>query len=195
MEEEMNYRIREARPEDLDRLVALGVVLQQHLEASNPELWRIRPSDQRRAQFNAGMEDPDTQVLVATDPTDRVIGMIMGRIESREDRTPRTTGHLMVLPKRHLAAFEDLYPEEWEEMGRMAAEAKSALDTLYGPDGYNMGLNLGEAAGAGIADHLHLHVVPRWQGDNNFMPVTADVRVMSHHLETVYSQLKETMSP
>ena len=149
-----------------------------------------------RSQYVGGEKEPGCVFCNALEGAENPANLVLAVGEQCFvvlNRFPYTTGHLMVLPKRHLGAFEELSAEEWAETGKLAASAKGALDELYGPDGYNMGLNLGEAAGAGIADHLHLHLVPRWQGDNNFMPVTADVRVMSHHLEAVYSDLKEKM--
>jgi ATP adenylyltransferase len=109
------------------------------------------------------------------------------------NRFPYATGHLMVLPKEHVAELEELSPEVWSEMLELAKAAKAALTKLYNPDGFNMGLNLGSAAGAGIAQHLHLHIVPRWEGDNNFMPVLADVRVQPQHMDEVYLDLKRAL--
>jgi ATP adenylyltransferase len=106
------------------------------------------------------------------------------------NRFPYSTGHLMVLPNEHVAELEDVAPQLWSEMFELAKVAKAALSKLYTPDGFNMGLNLGPAAGAGIAQHLHLHIVPRWEGDNNFMPVLADVRVQPQHMDEVYLALK-----
>ncbi len=95
---------------------------------------------------------------------------------------PYNNGHLMVVPYRHLSRLCDLGPEENAEMLGLAALMTTVLGDVSGPDGYNIGMNLGRVAGAGIADHLHLHIVPRWNGDTNFMPVLAGVRVMPEHL-------------
>ena len=95
---------------------------------------------------------------------------------------PYGSGHLMILPFRHVAAPGDLDAAERAEMWELLARALQALETALGAQGHNVGFNLGTAAGAGIEDHLHLHVVPRWRGDVNFMPVLADVRVMPQHL-------------
>jgi ATP adenylyltransferase len=105
------------------------------------------------------------------------------------NRFPYSTGHLMVVPNEHIAELEELDAGTWSEMLVLARAAKRALTALYGPDGFNMGLNLGSAAGAGIAQHLHLHLVPRWEGDVNFMPVLADVRVQPQHMDEVYADL------
>lgn len=110
------------------------------------------------------------------------------------NRYPYTSGHLLVLPRRHVAAIEDLTAAESSELWAMLVRCKEALDVFMKPQGYNVGFNLGKAAGAGVADHLHLHVVPRWVGDTNFMPVIGDVRVVSQHLLDVYDGLAGRLS-
>ena len=98
------------------------------------------------------------------------------------NRFPYASGHLMVAPYRHVAEFADLDDEEALELHRLAERGMGALAETYGPQGYNVGWNLGRIAGAGVVDHVHLHVVPRWAGDTNFMPVLADVKVLPEHL-------------
>lgn len=105
------------------------------------------------------------------------------------NRYPYTAGHLMVTPVRHVASPEDLSPAESAELWSTLTRCKRALDEELSPQGYNVGLNIGKAAGAGVADHLHLHVVPRWVGDTNFMPVVGDVGVVSQHLLEVHDAL------
>ena len=95
---------------------------------------------------------------------------------------PFGSGHLMIVPFRHVASPGDLNTAERAEIWELLDKALVAIETALGAQGHNVGFNLGAAAGAGIADHLHLHVVPRWSGDYNFMPVLADVRVMPQHL-------------
>jgi ATP adenylyltransferase len=95
---------------------------------------------------------------------------------------PFGSGHLMIVPFRHVASPGELNTEERAEIWELLDKALVAIETALGAQGHNVGFNLGAAAGAGIADHLHLHVVPRWSGDYNFMPVLADVRVMPQHL-------------
>ena len=107
---------------------------------------------------------------------------------------PYNNGHLMVVPYRHLSRLADLSPEENAEMMGLAALMTQALDDVMHPDGYNVGMNLGGVAGAGIADHLHLHVVPRWNGDTNFMPVLADVKVMPETLDQVYRKIAAALA-
>ena len=104
---------------------------------------------------------------------------------------PYNNGHIMVAPYAHLADFEDLPVETLHEMMDLAQQCTRALKAVFRPDGLNLGFNLGSAAGAGIKDHLHLHLVPRWQGDTNFMPVLADVRVIPQSLERSYDLLSE----
>ena len=98
------------------------------------------------------------------------------------NKFPYASGHLMVAPFRHGSAFDELADDEALEVHALAGRAMAALRAIYKPDGLNLGWNLGRVAGAGIVDHAHLHVVPRWSGDTNFMPVLADVKVMPEHL-------------
>jgi ATP adenylyltransferase len=106
---------------------------------------------------------------------------------------PYTNGHLMVAPYRHTAELESLSPEERDELMALAQESLVLLRAAFGPDGYNLGMNLGRVAGAGIADHLHLHLVPRWNGDTNFMPVLADTKVLPEGLQSSYRKLREAL--
>ncbi|MFN2628339.1 MAG: HIT domain-containing protein [Gaiellaceae bacterium] len=98
------------------------------------------------------------------------------------NKYPYASGHLIVAPHRHTGDFSGLEEAETLELQRLAATALAVLEATMGPQGYNLGWNLGRVAGAGVVDHVHLHVVPRWQGDTNFMPVLADVKVMPEHL-------------
>jgi ATP adenylyltransferase len=98
------------------------------------------------------------------------------------NRYPYNNGHLMVAPRRHVASPELLTREELIEISTLVARSVQRLRTTFKPDGLNVGLNLGRAAGAGIADHMHWHLVPRWAGDNNFMPVIASTRVLPQSL-------------
>jgi len=107
---------------------------------------------------------------------------------------PYTNGPLMAAPYRPLSRLCDLSAEENAEMLGLAALMTAVLGDVSGPDGYNIGMNLGRVAGAGIADHLHLHIVPRWNGDTNFMPVLGDVKVMPESLDQVYGKLTEALA-
>jgi ATP adenylyltransferase len=102
---------------------------------------------------------------------------------------PYAPGHVMVAPVRHVAALDDLIPEEMLELMQLARRTVAAQRSAMSPDGFNVGLNLGKVAGAGIADHLHLHVVPRWDGDNNFMPVIGDTRTIPQALDATREAL------
>jgi ATP adenylyltransferase len=97
----------------------------------------------------------------------------------------------MVAPIRHTGDFAELEPDEVVETHRLASQGIGALAKVYEPQGYNLGWNLGRIAGAGITDHVHLHLVPRWAGDTNFMPVLADVKVLPEHLVETRSKLAE----
>ena len=103
---------------------------------------------------------------------------------------PYTNGHLMVAPYEHLGRFQDLPAETSAEMMALAQQGMDGLESVYEPQGYNVGFNQGRVAGAGVEHHIHLHVVPRWGGDTNFMPVIADTRVMPQSLEESYAALK-----
>jgi ATP adenylyltransferase len=98
------------------------------------------------------------------------------------NKFPYASGHLMVAPNRHVGEFGELDDTEALEIHRLASVGIGALAQTFGPQGYNLGWNLGRIAGAGIVDHVHLHLVPRWAGDTNFMPVLADVKVMPEYL-------------
>ncbi|MDD5672845.1 MAG: HIT domain-containing protein [Chitinivibrionales bacterium] len=102
---------------------------------------------------------------------------------------PYTNGHLLIIPCNHTADFETLDQECWIEVWHLLALCKKVLTECLHPDGFNIGMNLGRSAGAGISDHLHWHIVPRWNGDNNFMPVLGGVRIMSQSLEDCYAML------
>ena len=99
------------------------------------------------------------------------------------NKFPYNNGHLMVVPYLHISSLSDLNDEASLELLTLARTAQAALAKAMHPEGYNLGMNLGKSAGAGIAEHLHLHVVPRWNGDTNFMPVLTDVKVMLDSLE------------
>lgn len=106
------------------------------------------------------------------------------------NRYPYNGGHLMVAPYRHEGSLEALGAEERREMLDLACLAERLLARVARPDGFNLGINQGAAAGAGARDHLHLHVVPRWEGDTNFMPVLGSVRVMPQALEEMHAALR-----
>ena len=103
---------------------------------------------------------------------------------------PYNNGHLMVVPRRHVANLASTTDDERVELMRLTRHAEIAIDEAYSPQGLNMGINLGRPAGAGVLDHLHIHVVPRWNGDTNFMTVIGDVRVLPEDLATTANKLR-----
>ncbi len=105
------------------------------------------------------------------------------------NRFPYTSGHVMVVPYRHVADLDALNDEEALELFHHTTAAMDAIRQTYGPEGFNIGVNIGRAAGAGIIDHVHLHVVPRWVGDTNFMPVLGEVKVLPEDLAATYDRL------
>ncbi|NJE60875.1 HIT domain-containing protein [Thermococcus sp. 21S7] len=106
---------------------------------------------------------------------------------------PYNPGHVMIAPYRHVGRWEDLTDYELLEMMRLSQLMIKALKKTMNPQGFNMGVNLGRVAGAGIDDHVHLHIVPRWNGDTNFMPVIADTKVIPESLEEAYDELKRAI--
>lgn len=106
---------------------------------------------------------------------------------------PYTSGHLMIVPYRHTRDLASLTDAEWLDIGRVTRLCIRALEREYRPDGLNIGFNLGRAAGAGIEQHLHLHIVPRWNGDTNFMATIGETRVLPESLEQTYARLQRAM--
>ena len=104
---------------------------------------------------------------------------------------PYTTGHTMVIPLREVEALTDLTPQEYEELWQLVKKTVQSLEEAYAPDGINVGLNQGTAAGAGIPDHLHVHCLPRWSGDTNFSTTVAGARVLPESLTDTWTRLRE----
>jgi ATP adenylyltransferase len=109
------------------------------------------------------------------------------------NKYPYSSGHFMVAPRRHVGQLRELSDDEVLEINRLVIAGMDALTAVYGPDGFNLGWNLGHVAGAGITDHVHLHAVPRWKGDTNFMPVLADVKVIPEHLLETRDRLRRAV--
>lgn len=110
------------------------------------------------------------------------------------NKFPYNCGHMMVAPYRHTAEFENLSPEEISDLFHLVQRSIKALKETMAPEGFNVGLNLGRSAGAGVVDHLHIHIVPRWQGDTNFMPVIADTEVVPQSLDATYRLLRQAIN-
>lgn len=133
--------------------------------------------------FCRGLEEQDDRnnLIVLRKPRSMVV----------LNRFPYNNGHLLVAPLRHKGELHELDAEEMLEVMETLRHMVQRLSDLMHPDGYNIGLNLGIAAGAGLPGHLHWHIVPRWSGDTNFMPVVGDTKVMVQSLESLYDLLKE----
>jgi len=107
---------------------------------------------------------------------------------------PYTSGHVMIVPNQHLDELIKLPQETAQEMMALAQRMEGVLREIYQPDGINMGINIGKAAGAGVAGHIHMHVLPRWVADSNFMTVVGETRMLPESLETTYDRLKAKLS-
>ena len=103
---------------------------------------------------------------------------------------PYITGHILVVPYAHLGEFDGAPKDVTDEMMDLTKRSQTALRSVYKPAGYNVGMNLGAPAGAGIVDHIHLHILPRWSGDTNFMTTVAETRVLPEDLKTTYAKLR-----
>jgi len=106
------------------------------------------------------------------------------------NRYPYTSGHIMVNPFEHVSTLEDLDPETRAEMMELTSRCTTVLRGIYRPQGFNVGINMGEAAGAGVLGHVHIHIVPRWNGDTNFMSTLGQTRVLPEALEDTYERIK-----
>ena len=148
--------------------------------------WRLEyiksAGDEDGCIFCAALEGDDEERLVVHRGRRAIVLL---------NKFPYVSGHIMVAPNRHVGDYAELEDEEVLALHRLASSGMGALAELYAPQGYNVGWNLGRVAGAGVLDHVHLHVVPRWAGDTNFMPVLADVKVLPEHLANTRRKLAE----
>lgn len=144
-------------------------------------------------------EKPDECIFCSsTDDASLRSSLILGT--SRHARVmlnkyPYTNGHLLIAPQQHTAQLNNLSVDEFQDLMALLRRAIDVVNTVFRPQGLNVGMNLGVCAGAGVADHLHWHIVPRWAGDTNFMPVIGSVRVMPQHLLESYDRLRPYFAP
>ena len=151
------------------------------LEASGPK----RPERRRCLFCVQGKATPSAKnLVVATTP----LAVVMLNLY------PYNVGHVLIAPRKHRAHLADLSEAESAELGSWLARVETALRKEYRPDGLNIGMNLGRDAGAGVLGHLHWHVVPRWSGDTNFMPVTANTKVLPESLDRTYARVKRALA-
>ena len=149
-----------------------------------------------RAKYIASGVDSQVEGCVfcriASDPEHDETNYVLHRAEHAFivlNLYPYITGHLMVVPYLHTGEFDSLPKEISDELMDLAKRSQTALREVYSPSGFNLGMNLGTAAGAGITDHLHLHLLPRWSGDTNFMTTVGEARVLPENLEATYAKL------
>jgi ATP adenylyltransferase len=152
--------------------------------------WRMeyivgtKGSSEDKCFLCVGAEADDASLVLARDPGAFVI----------MNKYPYANGHVMVVPTRHVSKLQDLTDRELLEMMALVRMVSSVLQEELSAEGLNIGINVGKAAGAGLEEHLHIHVVPRWFGDTNFMPVIGETKVISEHLYETYQKLKKRMA-
>jgi ATP adenylyltransferase len=151
------------------------------LYASWRHAYVTRGSDTEECVFCVAQQSADAGALIVHEG--RAAFVILNLF-------PYNSGHLMVVPRRHIAHLADLTHEELVEMAELTQVAAQALTDVYRPQGINVGMNLGRPAGAGVADHLHTHLVPRWTGDTNFMTVVGEVRVLPEEVVQTADRLR-----
>lgn len=154
--------------------------------------WRY----QYMAQVTAGKQ-PDCifcDAVARNDDANTLIAYRGTRVFVILNRFPYTSGHVMIVPYAHVAELNLCDAATLTEMMHLAQRIEKALNSDYKPDGMNLGMNLGHAAGAGVAGHLHLHALPRWFGDSNFMTVTAETRVHPEDLQVTYTRLRKALA-
>lgn len=146
-----------------------------------------------RMEYITASMKSDNRCFLCVDKTDDQEALVVGR-NGRAfiimNRFPYTNGHVMVVPVRHTGSFEELTEEETLDMMGLVKIMVSILKKEFNVDGLNIGMNVGRAAGAGLEEHCHIHIVPRWFGDTNFMPIFGETRVISEHLHASYERLK-----
>jgi len=149
-----------------------------------------------RMAYVGGARTSDCIFCTARDSADTRATLVLAQRPAivMLNRYPYANGHLMVAPRHHAADFAGLPAAECRALMDSLARVTTLLAEAMHSEGMNVGLNLGAAAGAGVADHMHWHIVPRWSGDTNFMPLLADTRIISQHLEILYDRLQPVFS-
>jgi ATP adenylyltransferase len=147
-----------------------------------------------RAEYVLGPRQDVCLFCDAPKETDSLLIKVSGLSFAIMNRFPYTTGHCMVAPVRHTGEIDELNDAEVADIFRLVQELTSAIKKSMRPEGFNIGINMGAVAGAGIADHIHVHIVPRWKGDTNFMPVMSDVHLVSEHIEKTLAKIKGVIS-
>lgn len=170
--------------------------LQSLLEQIRQEIWPVERKvlfKPERLRYVRKLVKPEGCVFchaVETGPSPESLLLYKGKSAIVIlNKYPYNNGHLLILPRRHCGEFLEVTEDEHREMNQCLQAAIRALEESYRPSGFNVGLNLGSAAGAGIPEHLHYHVVPRWSGDTNFFPLIADTKVVVETLEQTYERL------
>lgn len=146
-----------------------------------------------RMAYIGGPKDPRCLFCVQLASADPRAGLVLARPRNgiiMLNRFPYANAHLMVAPQRHTADLNELPGAEYADLSEYVRYSAAVLQQEFRPEGLNIGINLGRAAGAGIAEHLHWHLVPRWVGDTNFMPIIGQTHVMPEHLENLYDRLQ-----
>ena len=150
-----------------------------------------------RLEYIRGAKDGECIFCAKPDAADDEQAHIVGRGErcfAMLNTYPYNNGHLMVAPYRHVPSLEELEEPDLLELMTMTQRALAALREVYAPEGFNIGVNQGKVAGAGIEDHVHLHVVPRWGGDTNYMPVIGSTRVLPQSLDDSWRELSRALA-
>ena len=156
--------------------------------------WRMAYVDQPEPQDKTAPANGCVFCAKAADPDHDIPNLVVHRGDNAFvilNLFPYNNGHLMVVPYAHYGSLQELDEPAMFEMMRLTRLAQAALEGAFHPEGYNLGMNLGRAAGAGIADHIHLHIVPRWNGDTNFMPVLGDTKVLPDALESSCRKIRD----
>ena len=151
-----------------------------------PFIQKVKKSDPKGCIFCKAFEEQKDKANFVLDRGRHSVAML--------NIYPYNNGHLMVAPSRHTGDFQEISGVEWQDVMALTGKCQRVLEETLYPHGYNIGINLGRAGGAGLDDHLHVHLVPRWNGDANFMPIVGAIKVLPQALSESYDQLKEAIN-